>query len=252
MHAGRRAALVAGAQLLLGAGLLQQAFRAHALTGSVRWSARPWLAALDEAAAALASGAVSPRGWQAEVEAVLGRLELPDLLRSLDFEQLAAQAKYPTQGEGMQRLYFPGEDGKLQFLRFRPHLFSLRRGVAVVPHGHHNMATLHMMLAGQARVRHFDRAESSATHMLIRQVSDEVVGPGHVSSVSDEFRNVHWFQGLSEQVLMFNVGVYGVKAGEPSGERDYVDVAAGTPAENGFVRAARLDAPAAYARYGRA
>jgi hypothetical protein len=247
----RRALCGSGLQLLLGLGLLRQASRAHALSGSLKWVARPWLTRLDEASGALSAGTLAPRARQSEVESVLGRLDLPDLLRSLDFEQLAAAAKFPAQGEGMERLYFPGEDGRLQFLRFRPYLFTLRKDVAVVPHGHHNMATLHMVLAGQARVRHYDRLEATDTHMLIRAASDEVARPGHVSSVSDEHHNIHWFQGLTEQVFMFNIGVSEIQSGAPSGDRDYVDPANGAMAGDGAMRVPRLTRAAAYARYGR-
>jgi len=251
MEPGRRELCGSGLRLLLGLGLLQQASNAHALSGSLKWSARPWLARLDEASGALSAGTLAPRAWQAEVEAVLGRLELPDLLRSLDFEQLAAAAQFPSQGEGMERLYFPGEDGRLQFLRFRPFLFTLRKDVAVVPHGHHNMATMHMVLAGQARVRHYDRLEATDTHMLIRAASDDVAKPGHVSSISDEHHNIHWFQGLTEQVFMFNIGVSEVRPGAPSGDRDYVDPANGAVASDGVMRVPRLTRAAAYAKYGR-
>jgi hypothetical protein len=192
-----------------------------------------------------------PRAWQREVEDTLARFELPDLLRSLDFEALAARARFPSEGEGMERLYFLDEDGKLQALRFRPFLFTLRRGTAVVPHGHHNMATLHMVLQGRARVRHFDKLEAGAAHMLLRPAGDEEAAPGAVSSISDEFHNVHWFDALSERVFMFNIGVYQVRPGA-FGERDYVDPLAGVPLGDGSIRAPRLGRREAYAKYGRA
>lgn len=248
----RRAAAGSGLKLLLLAGLWRYAAAAHAVQGSLKWSLRPWLVQLDEASAALASGAMTGSAWQDEVARVLGRVEPADFLKSIDFEALAARASFPARGEGMERLYFPDEQGKLQPLRFRPYLFTLRKDTAVVPHGHHNMATLHMTLAGQARVRHFDRLESTGSHMLIRPSSDVVAGPGNVTSVSDERHNIHWFQALSEQVFMFNVGVYQVAPQQPFGERDYVDPLGGVEVGGGAIRAPRLDRVAAYAKYGHA
>ena len=247
----RRSFGVAALRLLLGASLLQHAAAATALTGSVKWSARPWLQRLDEASSAVAAGSVRPTQWQDEVTAVLGGIDLPDLLRSLDFDALARGASFPLQGEGMQRLYFPDADGKLQPLRFRPYLFTLRRDTAVVPHGHHNMTTMHMVLAGRARVRHFDRLADSDTHMLLRPASDVEAGPGVVTTISDDRHNVHWMQSLSDQVFMFNIGVYQLKPDQPFGERDYVDPLAGVTVADGSLRAPRLERAAAYAKYGR-
>jgi hypothetical protein len=207
---------------------------------------------LEEASAALSAGTLLPASWQAEVEAVLRQMDLRDLLMSLDFARLAATAKFADRGEGMERLYFLEADGRIQPLRFRPFLFTLRRDLAVVPHGHHNMATMHFMLAGRARVRHFDRLETTDTHMLIRATSDSLAAPGDVSSISDQSSNIHWFQGLSEHVFMFNIGVYQINPTSPYGERDYVDPLGAESVGNGTLRAARMGRAEAYAKYGRA
>ncbi|MCG2591514.1 hypothetical protein LZ009_01800 [Ramlibacter sp. XY19] len=229
--------------------LFQQATRADALEGSLKWSARLWLRELDEASSALAAGGLAPREWQRAIEDTLGRVVLRDFLRSLDFETLARSARFPAQAEGMQRLYFPQEDGRLQPLAFRPYLFTLEKGVAVVPHGHHNMATMHMVLQGEARVRHFDKLEADASHMLIRPAGDVTAHAGDVSSISDDHHNIHWFQALSGRVLMFNIGVYQVRPG-PFGERDYIDPLAAAQDTGGLLRAARLARDEAYAKYG--
>lgn len=234
---------------LLMACLLQHSARAGALRGTLQWSSRPWLRRLEDASASLVSGRTGAPAWQREVEEALGAPDLADLLRSLDFEGLAAGARFPSEGEGMERLYFLDDAGKLQALTFRPFLFTLRRGTAVVPHGHHNMATMHMVLAGRARVRHFDKLETSTTHMLIRQRSDVEAGPGAVSTISDEHQNIHWFEALSDRVFMFNIGVYQLRPG-PFGERDYVDPLGGASVGDGSIRAPRLQRSEAYAKYG--
>jgi hypothetical protein len=131
-----------------------------------------------------------------------------------------------------------------------PTCFALRKGVSVVPHGHHNMVTMHMMLSGKARARHFDRVHANATHMIIRPTSDTVVEPGRVTTVSDDQDNIHWFQALTQPVFMFNVGVLRVNPLLRSGDRDYVDPLGGTSIGNGLVRAPRLERATAYAKYG--
>jgi hypothetical protein len=249
MQLNRRSLGAAALHALFAASLLQQSARAGALDGTLRWSVRPWLDRIDEASRALSAGTLAPQAWQQAIESTLGAVELGDFLQALDFERLAAAARFPSEGEGMQRLYFLEEGGRLQALAFRPFLFTLKRGTAVVPHGHHNMATLHMVLQGRARVRHYDRIESTATHMLIRPAGDAETGPGGVTSISDEHHNIHWFDALSDRVLMFNVGVYQVRPG-PFGERDYVDPLGGEPVGHGVIRAPRLARAEAYAKYG--
>jgi hypothetical protein len=246
----RRSFNAAGVQALLTSFLFQHAAQADAVEGTLKWSLRPWLQRIDQISGALSSGTIAPRSWQQEIEHVLERVELDDFLRSLDFERLAVGARFPVDGEGMQRLYFPDEAGRLQPLTFRPYLFTLRKGTAVVPHGHHNMATMHMVLDGSARVRHYDKLETSATHMTIRASTDAQSNPGDVTSVSDDHQNIHWFEPLSERVFMFNIGVYNVRPG-PFGERDYVDPAGGISLGAGLIRAPRLDRESAYAKYGR-
>lgn len=99
-----------------------------------------------------------------------------------------------------------------------------------------------MMLSGKAHARHFDRVHESAGHMVIRPTSDSIIGPGEVTTISDERDNIHWFRALTQPVFMFNIGVY----------RDYVDPLGGVQLGNGLIRAARMDRRAAYAKYGRA
>src|SRR5262245_45548879 len=124
----RRSFAAAGLQSLLLASLFQHSARADALSGSLKWSVRPWLRRLDEISSAMSSGVITPLAWQKEIEAVLGQVEMADFLRSLDFERLAAGARFPAAGEGMERLYFLDESARLQPLAFRPYLFTLQKG----------------------------------------------------------------------------------------------------------------------------
>lgn len=239
-------------RLLLTISLVQQVHRAGAATGPLKPIMRPWAAGLEDLCRAVTSTSITPGQWQREIDLLLSRVDLPDFLAAIDFETLAARATFPADHEGLTRIYFPDASGRAQPLHFSAYLFALKKGVSVVPHGHHNMVTMHMMLAGKAQALHYDRVHDSATHMLIRPASDAVIGPGELTSVSDERDNIHWFQALSQPVFMFNIGVVRVNAAIPSGDRDYVDPLGGTAVGNGLIRAARLDRAAAYARYGHA
>lgn len=248
----RRALGSNGLRLLLALSLVQYVGRAGAVSGSLKSGMRPWLSALEEICTAVGSARIAPAQWQREVEFVLGQVELPDFLKAIDFDALASRATFPATGEGLTRMYFLDDDGRAQPLHFSAYLFALRKDVSVVPHGHHNMVTMHMMLSGKAHARHFDRVHESAGHMVIRPTSDSIIGPGEVTTISDERDNIHWFRALTQPVFMFNIGVYRVDKALPSGDRDYVDPLGGVQLGNGLIRAARMDRRAAYAKYGRA
>jgi len=247
----RRAFSTHSLRLLLAFCLVQQASRAGAVGGSLKSGVRSWLAQLEEACASVSSARMAPRQWQHEMETLLGRVDMRDFLAAIDFETLAARATFPSAGEGLTRMSFPDDDGRAQPFHFSAFLFALGKDVAVVPHGHHNMVTLHMMLSGRAHARHFDRVHENSTHMIIRPTSDTVIEPGQVTTISDDHDNIHWFQALTQPVFMFNVGVSRVNPSLPSGDRDYVDPIGGAPVGDGLIRAARMDRKAAYAKYGR-
>jgi len=230
--------------------LFQLTSRADAVGGSLKSSLRPWLSKLEGACAAVGSGQMTPVDWQREVEFTLGGVDLPDFLKAIDYEALASRAQFPVKGEGLTRLYFLDDDGRAQALHFSAYLFAMRKDASVVPHGHHNMVTMHMMLSGRAHARHFDRLHDSVSHLIIRPSSDSIIGPGQVTTISDDRDNIHWFRALTQPVFMFNIGVYRVDAKLRSGDRDYVDPLGGSPLGNGLIRAPRLDRESAYAKYG--
>jgi hypothetical protein len=248
----RRAFVHAAVGSLLGMALVQQLARADAIRGSLKSYAHAWMGSMDETCAALRSGSVTPREWQVEIERQLARVDRHDLQRAIDVDRLSAQVALPDQHEGLMRVTLLDAQGKAQALQFQAFLFALKKGVAVVPHGHHNMATMHMLLSGEVHLRHFDRVGDGPTHTVLRPASDRVARPGDVSTVSDDRDNVHWFRALTHPVFMFNIAVSRVDPARPSGERDYVDPLAGVAMGDGLLRAPRLARTEAYARYATA
>jgi len=144
----------------------------------------------------------------------------------------------------------PALDGQPpEQLGFGSYFFALKEGVSVVPHGHHNLVTMHMVLRGQAHGRHFDRVQDEPEHIMIKPALDEVLGPGAVTTISDQRNNVHWFTALSGPVFMFNMQIGGITPGRPVGGRDYLDPA-GEKLPGGLIRARRLGQDEAFRRYG--
>ena len=110
-----------------------------------------------------------------------------------------------------------------------------------MPHGHQNMATMHMVLAGEAQALHYDRVASDGDYLIIKPVSDQLAKPGHASTVSDESTNIHWFKTVSDTVFMFNIGVFEIDPKKPFTGREYVDPLRGEKIGDGAIRASRLN-----------
>ncbi|MGH9823692.1 MAG: hypothetical protein ACREDR_10645 [Blastocatellia bacterium] len=134
-------------------------------------------------------------------------------------------------------------------LGFDSFFYAMKKGVDIVPHGHKNMTTMHMVLAGEAQALHFDKIGEDADYIMIKPVSDVLARPGDASTVSDESTNVHWFKTQSERVFMFNIGVYAIDSKQGFTGREYLDPMHGEKESNGVIRAKRLNQDQAYKRY---
>lgn len=207
-----------------------------------------WIEDLKAASRDLRSRKISQIDWQSRIQECLGKVDLKDLLVAIDYERLAAEVRFEEDHETQVRM--PTLDGQLpEQLGFGPYFFALKQGVSVVPHGHHNLVTMHMILRGHAHGRHFDRVHDEPEHVTIRPTLDEVLGPGAVTSISDQRNNVHWFTALSGPVFIFNVQMGAIVPGLPVGGRDYLDPA-GEMLAGGLIRARRLSQNEAYRLYG--
>jgi hypothetical protein len=145
--------------------------------------------------------------FQQALERLYARLDLEALLKTLDFDRLAAGVSFPTKGAKSLPADF-SHAGELAInLAFGRQIFAMSKGRSVVPHGHDNMATGFVVLRGTFRGRHYDRVEDHADHYIIRPTIDRTFRPGEFSTISDHKDNVHWFTAESENGFLFNVHV---------------------------------------------
>ncbi|HEX8473240.1 MAG TPA: hypothetical protein VF666_04350 [Pyrinomonadaceae bacterium] len=236
---------------LLTFSLARNLCRADALGGSVKPVVHKWLVEMEDVTKGLRGAKIKPSEWQTQIEALLSRVELKDLLAAIDYEHLARTAIFPEDHESAENVDFSQVEGLPKELSFAPYFYAMKRGVAIVPHGHRNMASMHMMLKGEAHGWLFERVADETQHLLIKPTEDKVLGVGEVSTISDEKDNIHWFKALTEPVFMFNIGVFGIKASEGFTGRDYVDPLGGEKLKDGLIRARRLEVKEAYKIYGK-
>jgi hypothetical protein len=209
-----------------------------------------WLADVNQLGFDVKDQKLKQMEWQAKVEELFSQVDLPDLLRLVDFEKLTAGLEPPDNGARSLRFNFREIAGVPTEWAFGRQIFALKSGRSVVPHGHNNMATAFLVLKGEFQGRHYDRLKDEPEHYLIRPTIDRAFGPGEHSSVSDFKDNIHWFQAKSETGFIFNLHILGVDPSNPEATgRLYLDPN-GEKLEGGLIRAPRLDHEEAHRLYG--
>lgn len=231
--------------------LVKSLHQFNVLASNVNPMVRKWLIETEQVTQELRQGKVKPVEWQQQIWSLLSRVDLPDLLSAIDYERLAKATVFPEDHEAVADIDFSRNAGLPKELSFAPYFYALKKGAAIVPHGHRNMASMHMMLKGQAHCRQFERVSDEVQYLTIRPTIDQQLEAGAVTTVSDQKDNVHWFKALSEPVFMFNIGVFGLNPAQRFSGRDYVDPASGEKLKDGLIRARRIGLQEAYKLYGK-
>jgi hypothetical protein len=222
-----------------------------AFAGTVKPIVRKWLIEMESVTHELRLGRVRPAEWQGQIESLLSRVELKDLLSATDYDRLAKTAVFPSDHESAEDVDFSQNEGLPTELSFAPYFYAMRKGVAIVPHGHRNMTSMHMMLKGEAHCWQFERVSDEDHYLTIKPTGDKVLEVGSVSTMSGQKNNIHWFKALSEPVFMFNIGVFRLNASEDFSGRDCIDPLGGVKLKDGLIRARRIELKEAYKLYGR-
>lgn len=188
-----------------------------------------------DASQALAEGRIDAAGWQAAITAIFAGVSPQELVESLDLDALVARAPEVTRGASVVTLSPDLPGGPLP--GFATKLFVLRKGRANPPHAHDNMISMHYVLRGSFRVRHYDRIRDEPDAIILRPSIDRVLGPGEATSVSEAHDNVHWHLAESDGVLL---DVLRAGLGDRPTKTHLLDPVGATPLEGGLLRAPRL------------
>ena len=224
---------------LLTFSLLESLFSSDVFADAVKPVTARWLKELNDLGQSVKDKKLEQVVWQKQVESLFDQVNLPELLKFVDFEKLVNEVKFRRRGETSLRRRFPEVEGLPTRLVFGHQIFALQKDRSVVPHGHDNMATAFLVLRGDFRGRHYERlADEGTEHMIIKPSIDRSFTSGEYSTVSDHKDNVHWFKATSETGFIFNIHVTGIDSGRRSG-RVYVDPN-GEKLSDGRIRARRL------------
>ncbi len=226
---------------LLTYSLLETLCAYDAFAGDVRPETVKWLAEVNSLGRQAQDQTLPQVQWQGRIEKLFSQVDLPDLLRMIDFERLTKNIALVDRGALSLSFKFPKVEGLPTKYVFGKQIFALKKGRSVVPHGHNNMATAFLILKGELRGRHYDRLEDLPGAYVIKPTIDRKFTPGECSTISDKKDNVHWFEALTEPAFIFNIHVYNVSPGigEPTG-RVYLNPL-GEKLAGGRIKAPRID-----------
>lgn len=241
-------------QQLLGSltafGLLESLHAGDLFADEIKPVIQKWVRELDTLGRDLKGQKLKDTEFQAKLEELYRQVDLPELLKLLNFDRLAAGVKFPEKGAANLGIDLSKVEGLPKQVVFGKQIFAMKKGRSVVPHGHDNMCTGFIILKGNFRGRHYDRIEDNADHYVIRPTIDRAFVPGECSTVSDHKDNVHWFAAESETGFIFNIHILGYNPeNTKTSSRVYVDPQ-GEKLAGGLIKAAKISSAECHKKYG--
>src|SRR2546422_1894465 len=94
--------------------------KSEMLSGHIKPVVNQWVTKMEEVTKALRLGKVKPVEWQLEIESLLARVELSDLLRAIDYQHLAKTAVFPDDHESAEDIDFSKIEDLPSELSFAP------------------------------------------------------------------------------------------------------------------------------------
>ena len=231
-------------------GLIESVFAARLFGEKVEPIVGKWLTELADITRELRDHKLKDTEFQLKMEELYRRVNLPELIKNIRLDQLAASTKLPANGAASLGIDFNKIEGAPAKLGFGKQIFGLKKDRSVVPHGHSNMCTGFIVLRGEFHGRHYDRLETHKEHYIIKPTIDRTFKPGELSTISDHKDNIHWFKCASETGFIFNVHVVGYdpKIEDASG-RLYLDPA-GEKLSGGLIKAQKMTSSDCHKKYG--
>lgn len=233
--------------------LLKTAYEGDLFAQAVKPVTDGWLRELHQLCGDLRVEKVSQIQWQRQVTQLFARIEMAELLRFIDFERLEKQVRIPDEGVAVERVAFPQPGWMPDERGWGMSLFTLDKGRAVMPHGHHNMVSMHLVLKGTLHVRHYDRVEEGSQHVVMRPSVDRRSSAGGATTISDDKDNIHWLQNIGDgKAFTLDVVVSGLDPGLGfQFKQFYVDPLGSERVGDGLVRARKIGFEEASRLYGR-
>lgn len=207
-----------------------------------------WAKRLNEYCSDLKKQSLTVTEWQTNVEILLSEIQMKDLLSFIDFDNLSKGFEFPELGVNTKAIKFPTLEGLPEKTVFVKKLFGMKKNRAIIPHGHVNMSSAHLILKGELHLRHYEKVRQEEQNLIIKPSIDKMARVGESSSISDEKDNVHWFIANTDAAFTFDVIMLDLKA-KPYDIYN-LDMYKKQELSNGTLRVPILDVETALKKYG--
>ena len=187
--------------------------------------------------------------WQEQVEMLYRVVELKELLQFIDFENLIKGFDYPDLGVNTRPVRFPRLEGLPEQTAFVKKIFGMKKDRSIIPHGHSNMVSAHLVIQGEMHLRQYEKVNHEKDNLIIKPTVDKMVSVGESSSISDEKNNVHWFVANSDTAYTFDVILLDL-AGEKYDIHN-LDIYEKQDLSDGTMRVPIMDVATALKKYGK-
>ncbi|MEL6675373.1 MAG: hypothetical protein AAFR61_24400 [Bacteroidota bacterium] len=229
--------------------LFQSLWTTQALARSIQPLTDHWAIQLHEYCQDLRKQSLTPLEWQQKLAELYETIPLDELLRFIDFDRLSQGFQYPDLGVNTKMVRFPTLSGLPTRTAFVKKIFGMKKDRAIIPHGHSNMASAHLILKGDLHVRHYEKIRQERNHLIVKPTLDTTLSPGGHTSISDEKDNVHWF--IAQSATAFTFDVIMLDLDQKAYDIHNLDIKASQSLGDGSLRAPILEVQTALKKYGK-
>lgn len=138
--------------------------------------------------------------WQDQIVPILQSVRPEELAAAVELETLRRRTPRASRGaatRSVPRLEdFEHDEGAAM------RVFFFGAGRTDPPHCHFNSVTAHIVLAGEFRVRHYERLREEPGRFILRASRDRRIRAGDVTSISELRENAHWHEAITDGVLL--------------------------------------------------
>jgi hypothetical protein len=235
-------------QLLSGFLLVDTALGTKSLSAAVKPIITDWATELNTYCLDLYSDRISQQIWQQQVAQLFNHIPLSDIVAYIDFEKLKKGIELPDLGVNARTIPFPEIDELPKTVYFQK-IFGLKKDRAIIPHGHSNMVSSHVVLQGDFHLRHYDKINQEGEFLTIQPSQERIIHAGDHSSISDSTDNIHWFIAKSHAAYTFDVIL--INLNEEAYDIHNLDMDTATDIGNGHLRVKEMDVETALKKYGK-
>jgi hypothetical protein len=231
-----------------GFALIDSLLTFNAIGKSIKPITDDWAIKLNEFCSDLKINSITPIEWQKKIDKLYKQIELKEILKFIDFKNLIKGFEYPDLGVSTKAVKFPKLDGLPEKTIFVKKIFGMKKDRAIIPHGHSNMASAHLILTGEMHLRHYEKIHQDRQNLIIKPSIDLIASVGDSSSISDEKNNIHWFIANSVSSITFDIIMLDLN-NEPYNIHN-LDIYKSEKLNNGLLKVPILDVETALKKYG--